>query len=240
MWSWGMSFPISAAVARNAAPGSIWPAKAREIASNRSTNAEELIAIVSLAQDSLRHELTAVDMNILAGDVTAERRRSEEKEGARAFLRRADATEIDRLPHRLHAFGGRLGMKRRRDDPRRNRVYADAASAEIAGEMACQIMNEGFRRSIHRRSRAAPVITGDRAYVDDRAARALLEVGDRRLARRNNRAHIEVEDLVDQFVVNIGERGATNKRARVVDEYVKAAEFFDRIGHDTFGFAPLG
>ena len=63
---------------------------------------------------------------------------------------------------------------------------------------------------------------------------------DRRLARGDDGADVQVEDLVDQLVGKLVEGRALHQRAGIVDEDVEAAERLRRRLHDALRLAALG
>ena len=63
--------------------------------------------------------------------------------------------------------------------------------------------------------------------------------GDCRLRRGDDRADVQIEDLVDQLVRELLERRALDERAGVVDQHIQATERLHGRLDDALRLAPL-
>src|SRR4028118_1927439 len=104
------------------------------------------------------HVLSAIHLDDLTSDVAAELFGCEVKEGADAFLGRADPVHGNGRLHGGKLFGGGVAiMERGGDHPRRYGVDADPVLHEFLGPAAGGGGDEPLGRSIDHRARPAAV-----------------------------------------------------------------------------------
>ena len=128
-----------------------------------------------------------------------------------------------------------------REHPRRERIDVDVVLAPFAGERAREVDHRRLARVVghHRHVGAVAGQPGDRRDVDDLAlaARDHAVLADR-LAHQEDRAHVQVHDLVpglERMVLG----GRAPGRAGVVDQDVDVAEARDRVLRDAHDLARL-
>jgi hypothetical protein len=184
---------------------------------------------------SSRHHLSAVYVNILTGDVTAQVIGGEKQKSADAIGGRPDSSQTYRFAHRFHALGRRCMMKRRVDNARRDGIDSDVSRREIPCQMARQIVHKGLRRAVNARAAAAAVEAGDGSDVDDCAAPAPFHLRYGGLTCLHDRTRIEVEHGIHPLIIGVEKWPPTDERAGIVDQDVEAAEKVRAIFHDPLG-----
>ena len=116
-------------------------------------------------------------------------------------------------------------MERRRDDAGRDCIDTDLVLDEFLGETMRDGADEALRSGVERCPGPAAVARGNRSYIDDGSATALFAHVLRGGAGADHgRAHIQVDDLIEQFVGDGFDRRALHQAAGIVDQHIDAAE----------------
>src|SRR5262249_22494133 len=166
-----------------------------------------------------RHQLAAIDLDHLAGDVAAERVGGEEEDGADAFLGGGEAAHRDGLARGLELGCGAVALvERGQDDAGRQRVDADVVLGVLLGEAVGQRRDEALGGGIDAGAGTAAVARGDRRDVDDVALAQAAEMRHRGGGGGDQRADVEVEDATGRRrtmrpALLTGPRGRRQRRA---------------------------
>ncbi len=131
---------------------------------------------------------------------------------------------------------------RRDDDPRRNRVAADAAVGVGGGHVLREGDDARLRRAVGEQG-AAAVERRRRCRVDDRAAATLEHRGDGMAATKHRPAEVDRHDPIPRREVHRDDilvRTVLVERGRIVVEDVETTERLHRVGDHRSDLAVIG